>query len=173
MSLYQQQKADKPLIENQIQQCLTEDAQSTALDFVTWLKDSKIKPTWSLTNQWQSNCKGKTICIVCVDNGKWSIRLCLRNSNEYKDLAIENKLQEFVCDKMQRCTICNHKCNSGTNSGANVVILGKELENICYGAIYTGRNWVEFENPNADVVEKLKQLIVWEKQSRSKIGRSN
>lgn len=168
MSLYQQQKAEKPLIENQIQQCLTGNAQNTALDFVSWLKENKIKPTWSLTNQWQSNSKDKSICIICVDNGKWSIRLCLRNSNDYKDLAIADNLQDFVCEKMQRCSICNHKCNSGSKSGANVVILGKELKNICYGAIFTGRNWIEFENPDANDVEKLKQLIEWEKQSRSK-----
>ena len=57
MSGYQEQKADKPNIEDVIQAILKDDRKQAAWDFVAFVKSLKMKPQWASTNSWAFSCE--------------------------------------------------------------------------------------------------------------------
>lgn len=66
VSLYQQQKAAKPLVEDMIAESLGGKMKKLALDLVAHLRANKMKPVWCLTNQWKAIYKTKNICRITL-----------------------------------------------------------------------------------------------------------
>ena len=66
-SLYRQQKACKPRVEDVLPDVLGEDA-GKALAFVDALRDAKIRLSWTLTNQWKAVYKGRNLCRITLSS---------------------------------------------------------------------------------------------------------
>jgi len=119
MSLYQQQKATKPPIEDVIPDYLEGDMAELALDFAAYLRENKMKPSWVLTNQWRAVYKGRQICRVTMyqkhmlndakyqssscKKFKWIITIYLENIKKYEQTIINENLQRFVWDNVFYC----------------------------------------------------------------------
>ena len=63
-SLYKEQKANKPKVEDIIPNWLDGDMKNNALDFVTWLRVNKMSPTWASANSWKVSYKSKGVCYI-------------------------------------------------------------------------------------------------------------
>ena len=57
----QNENKNKPMIEDVMPHYLTGDNLKIALEFMAYLRENKIKPTWSLLNGWKGVCKGKVL----------------------------------------------------------------------------------------------------------------
>jgi len=71
LSLYQQQKAAKPMIEDVIPDYLDGEMRKAALDFVAHMRANKMKPVWYTANSWKAIYKSKCICVIKLRNDDW------------------------------------------------------------------------------------------------------
>ena len=177
VSLYQQQKAIKPLIEDIIPEFLDGDMRKSALDFVAHLRANKMKPVWCLTNQWNANYKGKTICKIHLRNGGggwsnierrdrdyWIIQLYRSHMHEYEETIMNDGLQNIIWDNIVYCRSCKPKGESrvGCAPGVNIKLLGKEIKGVC------GCNWTTWIfDPDEATVNGIKRLLELEQKART------
>jgi len=98
-SLYQQQKAIKPLALDVIPEYLDGGMKESAIDFAMWLRANKMKPSWVLTNQWRAVYKGKSICRITlrqpqIANPKWQwiVTAYLEHLAAYEEIVISENL---------------------------------------------------------------------------------
>lgn len=186
-SLYQQQKAIKPLIEDLLPDFLDGDMKNSALDFVTFMRSNKIKPAWTLTNAWKAVCKGRCICYIHLGGGgaasaknvKWVVTPYLEHINEYEKQILADGLQRFLWDNVMYCVnkpkdslasretihyALKPPCNIwGCAPGKTKTICGMEFTNVCRNG---NRQHFWFHDPDAESVEAIKRLLVLEKNAR-------
>lgn len=185
-SLYQQQKAIKPLIEDIIPEHLDVEMQKLALDLIGFMRANKIKPTWNLTNSWKSVSKGRCICYIHLFSGnsngknvKWIVTPYLEHVKDYEDTIIAEGLQDFLWNNVLYCV---HKpidslppmesrnfgmtlpCNLWNCApGKTITICCKELTNICRNS---NRQHFWFHDPDQAAIDCIKRLLELEKKAR-------
>ena len=119
MSLYQQQKAVKPPVEDIAAEYLESGMAQLTVDFAGYLRANKMKPSWVLSNQWRAVYKGRQICRVTIyqkhmltdekylastcKKSKWVITAYLENLGKYEDIVISENLQKFLWDNVFYC----------------------------------------------------------------------
>ena len=173
------QKATKPKIEDVIPCYVGVEALKTALDFIAYLRENKIKPVWTLHNAWKGTYKGKVIYYIRLPLYRghfrspkrssdadwmrsWVFTPYLHNINRYEDQIMEEGLQDLVWDNLHYCKPCAHrKCLPECDK----VILGKELKNLCRGDLYGGCA-VWFVSPDETTINGIKRLLELEKKAR-------
>lgn len=185
VSLYQQQKATKPLIEDVIPEYLDDDMKKSALDFIAYLRANKMKPAWTLTNQWKAVYKGRNICRITLSpwnqhkKYKWVVTAYLEHIKDYEAIIINEELQNFVWDNVFYCVqkpkesfpaeeLRNYAlrwpCNIwGCAPGKNITICGKELTNICRNS---NRQYFWFHDPDEATINCIIRLLELEQKAR-------
>ncbi len=100
-SLYRQQKACKPRVEDVLHDVLGEDA-GKALAFVDALRDAKIRLSWTLTNQWKAVYKGRNLCRITLSSGqswaqyrRWVVTAYLERLADYEQTVCAEGLEEI------------------------------------------------------------------------------
>ena len=164
------QKKTKPKIEEVIPYYLEEDMKQTALNFIAWLRNNKMRPVWAIHNGWKV-IKGKQICYIrlgkeWVNNTKdarWEVTIFLHHLDEYENEIVNEGLQNLLWDKVWYCNICFHACNP---AGMGKVIIGKEFANLCKG-MYGNSFPVSFANPDETVLKSISRLLELEQQARN------
>ena len=166
-------------IEDRIPLLLAAEHKKTALEFVAYLHDKKIKLKWTgLQNNY--NETGQThinrgICYIGLSDiyqrgnkGGWLICLVLANMAQYEDAIISEGLQEFILNNIYYCDRTPvDACNGGEKSvyachrGINLRLLNKEIEYVCR---LRNRNGVSVfvHDPDEEVLEKIKRLVEFE-----------
>ncbi|MCL2546582.1 MAG: hypothetical protein FWE06_05230 [Oscillospiraceae bacterium] len=167
------QKEHKPKIEEVIPAMLKNNSEKIALDFVAFLRESKINPTWTLHNAWKVMNKGKPICYIRLgccfwrskhsDDGRWEVTPYLNHMSEYENAVLDEGLQDLIWDNLCYCKSCGNNCAGSVNK----TILGKEIENICGGNIGY-RFPVPITNPDDTEIDGIKRLLELEKKARAK-----
>jgi len=187
VSLYQQQKAAKPLIEGVIPDHLDGEMKVIALDFIAHMRANKMNPAWTLTNQWKVLCKGKNLCRISLDkwwsphkeDTRWVVTAYLQNLESYAETEVNEGLQNLLWGNVFYCVhkpeesfppqeLRNHAfilpCNLWNCApGKSKTVCGKELTNICRNG---NRQYFWFRNPNAEVIEGIKRLLELERKAR-------
>ena len=186
ISMYQKQKASNPLIEDMIPEYLDGDMKQSALDFAMWLRENKIKPAWTLTNQWKAICIGKNLCRIGLSpwnppgkNKKWVVTVYIEHIKSYEETIITEALQCFVWDNVYYCVnkppespppeeFRQHAfvlpCNLWNCApGKDITLCGKELTNICRNG---NRQHLWFHDPDEASLNCIKRLLELEKQAR-------
>ncbi|MCL2363456.1 MAG: hypothetical protein FWC71_02200 [Defluviitaleaceae bacterium] len=188
MSLYQEQKKIKPKIEDVIPVCLDGDMQDIALDFVATLRSNKINPSWTLTNQWKSVCKGKNIFRLSLlpwtppgksQNAKWVVTAYLQHLDKYTDIVIAENLQSFLFDNVNYCVqkpsnsppeaaFRQHSfappCNTWNCApGKDIIICNQKLTNICANG---NREYFWFHDPDKNTLNAIIRLLNLERTAR-------
>jgi len=172
------QKEHRPKAEDVIPLILTDAAQQTALDFVSWMRENKMSPGWAgYHNAWNSNCKGKNICKIELgkNEGKngWSITLVLRHFDKYEGIIIEEGMQELIWSMLKKCIHhhkkgeCEAKCRT-KNRDLSRTVLGKYFDELCRDSNVT-RFRISMGSPNDETVVKIKKLILLEQNARKSI----
>ena len=187
-SLYQQQKVIKPLIEDVIPVYLDGDRNVAAMDFVAYMRDNRMKPTWCLTNKWKATYKGKAICNIsistCNEMGyhrghyehpgappSWIINPYLTHMDMYKEQVMDEGLQDVVWNHIFRCVYSNETPSFGIGCnpnkpcapGGNIMVLGKEIMYNCCNHLT-----IVFWNPDGATIKDIKRLLELEKKAREK-----
>jgi len=186
VSLYQQQKAIKPLIEDIIPEYLDGEMKKVALDFAAYLRANKMKPAWVLTNQWKAVYKGRNICRISLSpwnppgkSRKWVVTAYLEHIKDYEEKITDEGLQNLVWDNVFYCVhkpkdspppeesrqyALDPSCDfCGRDFGKNTTICGKELTYICRNG---NRQYFWFHDPDGAALSAIKRLLELEKQAR-------
>jgi hypothetical protein len=169
---YVQQKKVKPKPEVIIYEALIGENHENALHFVNWLKENKMSPAWQVTNKWRSNFKGKGICHIFiggpgkpnkVENGSWCVRIFLYDNllGKINDEPFSEWVKEITIKNAKRCISCVAKCSS---PGRSKIIYGKEIKNFCDSGLTDGVGTMEITNPNMEMTERIKSLILINKE---------
>jgi hypothetical protein len=189
LSLYQQQKLTKPLVESVIPDILDGEARENALDFVAHLRKNKIKPAWVLSNQWKAMFKGRCICKIVMRQDCWKnddyfiVAAWLENINQYEHKIISEGLEQLVWDNVYYCVhkpagspagnkiqhALTYPCNIwGCAPGKDITLCGKELTNICRNG---NRQHFWFHNPDKATLDGIKKLLQFEQEVRLESAR--
>ena len=173
------QKTTKPNIEDVFPHYLDGKTLKNALDFIAYLRETKMKPVWTLHNVWKATSKGGVIYYIrlakserdsrnrkksdATDWGKsWVFTPYLHNINKYEELIVNENLQDFVLSGLQYCMPC-----TGKLCPTEKTVFGKNIKNLCSGDLYYGMAlW--YTNPNETDIGYLKKLLEFEKQARTK-----
>jgi len=153
MSVYQEQKATKPRIEDIINQSLNGDRKQAALDFVAYIKSLKMTPRWASANSWDVKYKGRGVCKIQAGGGTWLIR---PSFNYIYDDALfaflaDEKLQEPIWSNINRCRGCGK--NPQDCMKKSVTVMGKEFKGVCSCVLF------QFHNPDAAAIDCAKKLV--------------
>jgi hypothetical protein len=136
-----------------IKETLSGDAQRNALDFIAYLRENKLTPTWSAKNVWTVSSKTFRVCFIRLhgaaeyhnlDVGCWNISPFI---GEYEADSLSDELREIVWANKKECPSCG-QCALKLNN-----ILGKAFTNACESSIL-------FVNPDAKTVECAKKLVI-------------
>ena len=185
VSLYQRQKNIKPPIEDLLPENLDGGALTDALDFIAHLRTNKMKPAWTLTNQWKAVFKGRNICRISLapwsekKKRKWVVTAYLENIKKYEETIIAENLQRFLWDNVFYCVqkppespppeefrnyALKYPCNLwGCAPGKNITVCGKELTNICRNG---NRQHFWFHDPDKATIAAIKRFLELEQQIR-------
>jgi len=164
------QREHKPMIEDLMPDHLSGNDLKIAQDFAAYLRENKMKSSWTLNYAWKAISKGKPLYYIRLgwhwkgngENAKWVVTVYLNHMDTYKDEIFNAGLQDVIWADFNECTSCRDRCSSGTNK----TILGKELIGICRSTLGLGRLPVNFVNPDEIAIEQIKQLLALEKQAR-------
>ena len=172
ISLYQEQKVIKPLIEDLIPCFFDGDTEKSVFDLVAFMRANKLKPSWCLTNAWKAVCKGKNICYIRFGAGstyvkdvKLVISLNTLHIKAYEQTIIDEGLQQILWGNVLHCIKkAEESCNNwGCAPGKTVTICGKDITNICCNS---NRQHFWFHDPDVATIEAIKRLLELEKKAR-------
>lgn len=184
-SLYRQQNACKPRVEDVLHDVLGEDA-GKALAFVDALRDAKIRLSWTLTNQWKTVYKGRNLCRITLSSGqswaqyrRWVVTAYLERLADYEQTVCAEGLEEYL---WKHVFYCVHKpadadpppklrqyamlppCNAhGCAPGKTITVCGKTLTNICQSLT---RQYFWFRDPDEKALAALLRLLTLERHAR-------
>jgi len=165
-SLYQQQKAIKPLVEDIIPEYLDGDMKKNALDFVAWLRNNKMSPAWASANAWKVSYKSKSVCYLRLrfldrklNNYSWVIETFFSDRIKYCDLLKSEGLLEHLSNNVWHCHGCGREPPHNCGMRRNVTDLGKEVKGVC------GNNYLKFFcDPDEATVNGVMKLIEFRRQ---------
>ena len=181
LTYLQNERINKPLIEDYIVKYLNGDKMRNALAFNEYMRENKTPlRKESRLHTWNRIYKGKPICEVFIGGdvpglypGNWRIRLRLNNMETYKDSIINEGWQDIFWSKVEYCKHSKKSPHYGTKfsdckppkgciMGENRIVLGKMFENYCSAC-----NLGDFWNPDEAVINgMIKKLIDYEKRAR-------
>ena len=152
MSGYQEQKEDKPSIEDVIQAILKDDRKQAALDFVAFAKSLRMKPQWASTNSWAFSFKSKRVGYIKINESTddWELWSYAQYDEYFQELVLKEsgEIQDFIINNVLYCFHC-----SACTPGKDMVLLGKDLKNICATPIF------RIKNPSAAFCDFAKSLM--------------
>jgi hypothetical protein len=150
-SLDKEQTESGPQIEGEILELLDGDLKKTALGFVSYLSANQMTPLqWFGPNYWRIPYEKNYLCGIVVNKNRWRFWFFLGNySGEFEEGFIK-----AVQDSVRPCVSCTDDCPKGKNT----MVFGKEFLNICF------QFPVQFENPNDNTLEYIKELIEYWKE---------
>lgn len=169
-TLAQKQMRTKPKLEDFIAAALSDELQRDVLEFLDYCKAKKISYPWSSTKTWTLKTKGKSIGLIWVGgakwiNGKrvtedlndgsgWTVGAGYAELLQYTDFIENEKLQSVFLNSLKRCSKCSSGCPPYT-----VKISGKEYRSICRSKYFDRDTCIQFKNPDAEVIEKIKKIL--------------
>ena len=154
MSLYKDQKALKPNIEDVAGEIIGAEKLANLMDFVAFLRENKLAPRWQSSNSWKVMHKGKTVCFVKLrdDKGFWSVYFSQFTREKWflehePSLAADDELKDFIWRHIPGRNCPGTRCN-----GRNADILDREFAGVCW--CWPVRIW-NADGKDLDCVKKL------------------
>ncbi len=149
-------KKNKPQIEDVINEVLSDNNKSNALDFIEYLRTNKLTPNYASANSWKVNFKGQGICYIRlfgtapyhrIEDGSWHINF-LNFSDEFYSLIMTDELKEVIWKNIKFCFGCSNCAPGQTGS-----ILERKFNNICH-------HWFVINNPNILTLDFVKKILI-------------
>ena len=148
------QKKIKPKIEDVILEMVNEEHRHNALDFVKYIRASKMTPAWASANSWKVSYKGQVLCYIRtagtahyhnLDGGSWHINFAVYSDYVY-DVSVSNDAIEMIWNRVRHCVNC-YNCAPANH----LTINGKGFDKVCH-------QWLTVKNPDAEMLDCLKKL---------------
>ena len=168
-TISQEQQRLKPLLEDAIKKCLSEESQRSVLAFLNYCKLNKISYAWSSTNKWYLKAKGKRIGIIWIGEkylGKvisdkdWYIGIGYVQLFPYDDFVIKESLQSGIVEKLVYCSKYKRNCGASCSPGETKIIFNYEYRNLCAGMwILDNNTCISYKNPDYEMLNKVKRII--------------
>ena|GEM_PF-891426 len=158
------QKKFKPKIEDVLPEMLPPDMLNPVMDFVAYLRKSKISPAWGgIHNDWTNSYKGKLLYKISLDRkgSKWLVYLFFDNFKKYEEQLKGTELEKFIWDNLSYCSCKGGRCDIFFMRRRNKTIFGKTIDN--FGCMPL----IRATELNADGIEQFKKLLEMEKQART------
>ena len=131
---FQEQKALKLKIEDEIPKYLSGEMMQSALELMAHMRANKMPPSWQSTNTWKAIHKGQNTCVIRLLEGSWIVapRISrwsrpVKSYNLYEKEIVGEGLQYILIANINFCGAC---CTCGP--GWKMDFLGKEYENVCH-----------------------------------------
>jgi hypothetical protein len=162
MSIYEEQKAVKPKIEDVAGDYLSGDKLQELLGFAAFLRDNKLTPRWQSVNSWSVKYKNKLVCYVKINahfgeayvEGSWFVSHSNFTREKwfggYEDFMTDEAVKNFVLDNIQ-APVCAEK---GCQGVRDKVIFGKKFDAVC-------NCWcLRLQNLSGEPLELEKRLVL-------------
>jgi len=167
-----EQQKTKLKIEDIIAGLLDGEMKKNALDFIAYLRETKMAvsrasgnaETKRIDGAWKANYKGKGICRIWLSKNHWIVCPYIDYTKDFEAYIANEKLQDIIWDNLFICRKCNPRlCSSQANkaeetfTGFNKTYFGKEFENIC-------KFWdAYFQNPDGRTIACIKRIMEFKK----------
>ena len=166
------QRETRAKIEDVIPHYLDGGMRQEALDFAAYLQKNGMRLKWDAWNTWKVFHKNKVLCWVRINLFvrpiAWIVSPCLANIDEYEDTVIGEGMRGFVWDSVKRCRPdCRGSCRGKDTGGKTVMMLGREIHDICGEVFYVNNKKIDYSNPDKDAIERIKKLLELEKIARN------
>ncbi len=155
---FQEQKALKLQIEDEIPKFLDGGMQQAALAFAAHLRTKKMQPSWQSTDSWKVNHKGQNVCVIRLSKGSWCVvpRISRWNKlidsyNLYEKEITEEGMRDTVLANVNFCRRC-----ASCGPGWPMTILGKEHEDVCHNVPV---RYVDPGEAELDCVKRILELM--------------
>ena len=144
-------------IKDALKNNLKGDALENALGFAYYLIEKGLEPVM----EWDKGCRfvknGRSPCLFVFNmqnNGEWFIcDMPVTVEPEWEQLC--DSLKEFILSNIKVCSVhVGEPCGCGSEPGVSKVVFGKGYDNLCTAEI-------QFINPDAGVLKKLKEVVEW------------
>ena len=192
-----EQNKTKPMIEDVLPHYLEGENLRIALDFIVYLRENKIKPTWTVQNGWAGTNKGKPLYWIRLPQVKshldaespthnhfrtikpsdktnwtksWVITPYFLNLNAYENIILNEGFNNFYLDNIH---YCRPNCKSNGEPGNKSCYPGvnRKLFGNEVKGICTGSHYgvmmAWFANPNEAEIKQIKRLLELERQARA------
>ena len=156
-SFYEQRKRQKPAIEELAEQLLDGAVRDRFYDFLSFLKERRMKPCWYATGSYHLNYKGKRVGLISIGRGS---RFLKNHLQILIYTAPTNDLERFFKDESEE-TIREFRANikycegcASCAPGVRFTFLGDAYENVCF----QGYNKL-YVNPTPEEYDRIRQYI--------------
>jgi len=164
-SLYNKQKNVKPKIDDVVGGILEGDVLNCAQDFISFIKEHKMNPSWASANSWKISYKNKGVCYIRLhgaaeyynmEAGSWSVNV---------HVQYDKKLQKLISGESDeiKTLVKNHVDNNvpcgGCMPGLDRRSVNKDFSNI---AACTS---IHMQNPDSEMIAFAKKLVLIRRES--------
>jgi len=160
----------KPEIEEVISEYADANIREASAEFAEYMRANKMPLRWASKDRYKALQKKTAICWVDLNQRalnpvKWRISTVLTNIAEYEKFILNEGWQNFILEKIENahCKPCNP--NRLCSGGNKLSILGKDFSGICQSIIFH-KVMIGFDDPNEEVISRIKKLVEWERQAR-------
>jgi len=155
---FQEQKALKLKIEEEVPKFLDGEMQQSALDFITYMRANKMQPSWQSTNSWKATHKGQNICVIRLSKGSWCVVPRISRWNKlissyhlYEKEIKEEGLQNII---LANINFCRHCANCGP--GWEMTFFEKHYEDVCHNVPI---RYVDPGNVEINCIKRILELM--------------
>jgi len=174
------QKVTKPNIENVLPYYLDGETLESALDLIAYLRENKMKPSWTIHNAWKAVNKGKVLYYIrlpvyeshfyrpnqaCKTSWEhsWCITPYLTNLSQYEHLITDEVHKKIILDNLYGCKPYCPKTSCWSET--TLTVFDKKLERYCGGTLKNRSLWIV--NPDETEIVSIKKFLALEKQART------
>ena len=137
-------------IEKAIRRHLKSEMREAALEFTAYLDENNLTPKqWFNQDFWRIPYKEYYLCGIHLDKNRWRFWFW---SGEYSG-EFEESFIKVVHDHVGCCISCHGDNTDICPKGKDQTVFGKEFADACI------QFTVQFENPDGDTLERIKQLL--------------
>ena len=161
-SLFKKQNTSRPKIEDAIIVALTGSELKNAQDFLAFIKENKMPPSWASANSWKVNYKSKGVCYLRLtgtqfyDVEQWHIAVFSQFDEHLKELVLGES------DTI-KAIVQNHRDGNDPCGGCMPTLdrhtVNKDYKNIC------ACTCINLNNPNENLCDFAKKLVMLRREA--------
>ena len=158
-SLFKKQNANRPKLEDVISETLIGNELKNAQDFLAFIKENKMTPSWASANSWKVNYKNKGVCYIRltgtqfynVEDNAWHIAVFSQFDEHLKELVLAESdiIKSIVQSHLDKNTPCG-----GCMPTLDRHTVNRDFANIC------ACTCINMNSPNEALCDFAKRLAM-------------
>ena len=164
-SLFKKQNASRPKIDDAIIEILAGNELKNAQDFLAFIKENKMTPSWASANSWKVSYKSKGVCYIRlmgtqfydIEDNALHIAVFTQFDEHLKELM--NNEADTISAIVQRHRDENKPCGGCMPPTLDRHTVNKEYKNIC------ACTCINLNNPNESLHDFAKKLVMLRREA--------